>query len=216
MKAEIEEFDRRDGSRFFAVNFYNDEDEFLATVSFESIGGTWKDIFSARIWYGSSDQIRFPFDPKQPLDDKLMRKIGLRGWTVFEPAVKLAFGKVRSNPSKRSNPTGQLSYSEVTVDRYKDDSGRHISVDFWTTDKKSAGHVIFTNFWGGGWSVGVILPGRAEPSVWNKSIDPEVPFTENVSLADSMRMGPKTTSLMAEAFDVAFGKVRSNPSRRRR
>ena len=44
MKAELEEYDRRDGTRFVAVNFY-DDDRFLATVSFESIDGkgVWKD-----------------------------------------------------------------------------------------------------------------------------------------------------------------------------
>jgi len=94
MQAEIEEFDRRDGSRFFAVNFYDNEGTHLATVSFESVG---KDIYTALIWYGANDQIRFPFSTRYDIDDKLMRKIGLRGWMFFEPAMKLAFGKVRGN-----------------------------------------------------------------------------------------------------------------------
>ena len=90
---------RRNGSRYAEVELRDDDGEFIAFVSFEQIDARWGDLYTALVWFNDRDSQRFPFDPKQ-VDDRLMKRLGIRKWMVFEPAMKLAFGKTRSNPSR--------------------------------------------------------------------------------------------------------------------
>jgi hypothetical protein len=110
MKTYVDTYARRSGELIINVDVMDDDDDqVLGLVMFEEIGN-WKNLYSATVQPVHSgrrlDIIRFPFDPTRPVSDASLKRMGIRGWALFQPAAKAAFGNLLARQNPRRNTRG--------------------------------------------------------------------------------------------------------------